>query len=114
MPKQVRPEELDHIVAAVGRHPEGVGLEGLFAHPGLDPSRRTLQRRMAQLVVEGRQFAPPTTVRMPALSPPIVAAEPGLSTSVKTAGYFHPGDQAMAPSQPGCLRLTIGKDCHRV
>jgi hypothetical protein len=54
MPKQVSPEELDHIVAAVGRHPEGVGIEGLLTHTGLDLAHRTLQRRLARLVAEGR------------------------------------------------------------
>jgi hypothetical protein len=54
MPKQVSPEELDRIVAAVGRHPDGIGIEGLLAQAGLNLTHRTLQRRLSQLIAAGR------------------------------------------------------------
>lgn len=56
MPKQVSAEELDRILQAVGQHPEGVGIDQLLTLMGLDLPRRTLQRRLAQLVTEQRLF----------------------------------------------------------
>ncbi len=54
MPKQVSPKELDRIVATVGRHPDGIGIEGLLTQSGLNLTHRTLQRRLSQLVAVGR------------------------------------------------------------
>ncbi|MDA8163501.1 MAG: Fic family protein [Desulfobacteraceae bacterium] len=54
MPKQIRPDELDRIVSAVGRSPEGVGVEGLLAQSSIGLGRRTLQRRLSRLVAAGR------------------------------------------------------------
>jgi hypothetical protein len=84
MPKQVSPEELDHIVATVGRHPEGVGIEGL-AHAGLDLSHRTLQRRLAQLVAEGRLVTEGEGRALRYRVAPIIAERHGLLPSL-TAG----------------------------
>jgi fido (protein-threonine AMPylation protein) len=57
VPKQVKPEELDAIVQAIGKHPEGVGIEALFEKENLGVPRRTLQRRLSQLVSDKRLVA---------------------------------------------------------
>lgn len=54
MPKVIRPEELDRIVEIIGGFPAGAGVDEILA--GMDErlSRRTLQRRLADLVSQGR------------------------------------------------------------
>lgn len=54
MPKQIQPEELDTIIRAISLHSNGTGIEGLLTQSGIGLSHRTLQRRLAQLVVSGR------------------------------------------------------------
>lgn len=54
MPKQVPAHELDQIADQIGRHPFGVGLDALAQALSEKLPRRTLQRRLAQLVREGR------------------------------------------------------------
>jgi hypothetical protein len=54
MPKLVTQTELDAVVRAVARFPEGASLEDINHALGLKLPRRTLQRRLAQLVVEQR------------------------------------------------------------
>lgn len=54
MPKLIRPEELDSIVFAISRYPGGIGIEGLLENAGLGLTHRTLQRRLSQLVADGR------------------------------------------------------------
>lgn len=54
MPKKVSSEELDRIIAAIGRYPDGIGIEGLLSQTELDLRHRTLQRRLSQLVSVGR------------------------------------------------------------
>ncbi len=50
MPKVIRADELDQLIAAIARHPEGIGIEALLAIPGMAYRRRTLQRRLARLL----------------------------------------------------------------
>lgn len=50
MSKKVSVEELDRIVQVVRSYPDGVGIEGISGHAGIDLPHRTLQRRLAQLV----------------------------------------------------------------
>lgn len=50
MPKLVPQAELDAVVKAVARFPEGASIEDISHAPLLKLPRRTLQRRMAQLV----------------------------------------------------------------
>jgi Fic family protein len=54
MPKQISALELDQVCSLIARHPEGVGVEGLLSVLGAGMSRRTLQRRLATLVLEQR------------------------------------------------------------
>lgn len=54
MPKVIREEELDLIVEIVARYPDGVELGQIIAALGQGLSRRTLQRRLANLVAQGR------------------------------------------------------------
>lgn len=56
MPKVVSTEELDQIVELIARHPESVGIDQLFNELGNIP-RRTLQRRLAALLGQGRVMA---------------------------------------------------------
>jgi Fic family protein len=54
MPKIVQPEEFDEIAKAIARLPAGAALDDIAAGIGGELSRRTLQRRLAELVAEGR------------------------------------------------------------
>ena len=54
MPKIISAKELEIIVQAIARYPEGIGIEALYASAGLGLSRRTLQRRLSKLVANGR------------------------------------------------------------
>ncbi|MDD5329784.1 MAG: Fic family protein [Sulfuricella sp.] len=54
MPKVIRPEEFDQIAEVVGQFPDGAELDDILAAMGGRPSRRTLQRRLADLVTQGR------------------------------------------------------------
>ncbi|MGH8581274.1 MAG: Fic family protein [Gammaproteobacteria bacterium] len=54
MPNIVPSDELDNFTELIARFPEGVGVDMLIAALGGKPSRRTLQRRLADLVHQGR------------------------------------------------------------
>lgn len=54
MPKVIRTEELDRIVEIIGGFPDGAELDGILAALGERLSRRTLQRRLADLIAQGR------------------------------------------------------------
>lgn len=54
MPKVIRSEEFDQIAEVVGRFPDGADLDEILVAIGDGLSRRTLQRRLADLVAEGR------------------------------------------------------------
>lgn len=54
MPKQITADELDQIVTAIVQFPEGAGIEALVKNGRIKLPRRTLQRRLAQLVKEKR------------------------------------------------------------
>src|SRR6185369_12138672 len=47
-------EELDRIAAAITSQPGGIGIEALLERLDAPLSRRTLQRRLATLVAQGR------------------------------------------------------------
>ena len=57
MPLQIPEEEIDTILEVVGRYPEGASISDLMEAPELDFARRTLTRRLRQLVDEGRLMA---------------------------------------------------------
>ena len=50
MPKVIRANEFDRLIATIARHPEGIGIEALLTLPGISYPRRTLQRRLARLL----------------------------------------------------------------
>lgn len=54
MPKQISTDEMDAILRVVGRFQSGVAITDLCNSPGVNLPRRTLQRRLARLVDEGR------------------------------------------------------------
>ena len=54
MPKQIPEAEFDAIVEAVARIPGGGSVEAIRKASGVDGARRTLQRRLAVLVAQGR------------------------------------------------------------
>lgn len=54
MPKVIRAEEFDKIAEVVGRFSDGADLDEILVAIGDGLSRRTLQRRLADLIAEGR------------------------------------------------------------
>jgi hypothetical protein len=54
MPKIIQAKEYDQITDAVGRFPDGATLDGIAATLGHELSQRTLQRRLAELIANGR------------------------------------------------------------
>ena len=54
MPKRVASSEFDVLIEILSRHPEGASIDDIARAPEIDLSRRTLQRRLATLVRDGR------------------------------------------------------------
>lgn len=54
MPKQIPQKEMDTLLEAVARFPEGVSVAHIHASLPVPVPRRTLQRRLARLVEQGR------------------------------------------------------------
>src|SRR5437763_1106125 len=54
MPKKIAAETDVCILEEIGRHAEGIGMDSLHAYVEDAISRRSLQRRLAQFVDEGR------------------------------------------------------------
>lgn len=54
MPKVIRSEELDQLAEIIGRFPDGAEIDEILAAMGEGLSRRTLQRRLADLIRQGR------------------------------------------------------------
>ena len=54
MPRVTPPQELDALAALIRAEPEGIGIEALSHRLGGSPQLRTLQRRLAVLVAQGR------------------------------------------------------------
>ena len=54
MPKQVESSEFDVLIEILGRRPEGASIDDIARASEIDLSRRTLQRRLATLVKDGR------------------------------------------------------------
>ena len=54
MPKSILPQELDQLVELISLHHEGVGIDALLQATGDNMPRRTLQRRLALLIEQGR------------------------------------------------------------
>jgi Fic family protein len=54
MPRLTAAQELDDLVALVAAAPDGIGIDGLLQAKGISLQRRSLQRRLASLVAQGR------------------------------------------------------------
>jgi hypothetical protein len=54
MPKRIKPDDYKDILDAVRQHPEGASFEMIQASLGDGTARRTLQRRLSELVQQGR------------------------------------------------------------
>ena len=54
MPKKITAETDVRILEEIGRHAEGIGMDSLHAYVEDAISRRSLQRRLARFVAEGR------------------------------------------------------------
>jgi len=54
MPRITPQRELDHLVALISEHPDGIAIDGLLQALGNSVQRRTLQRRLALLVGQKR------------------------------------------------------------
>ena len=54
MPKIISKDDFDRLIATIQRHPQGIDAEDLQAEMGGAVSRRTIQRRLSQLVAEQR------------------------------------------------------------
>ena len=54
MPKQVECSEFDVLIEILGRRPEGASIDDIARASAIDLPRRTLQRRLATLVKDGR------------------------------------------------------------
>jgi hypothetical protein len=54
MPKKITAETDVRILAEIGRHAEGIGMDTLHAYVEDAISRRSMQRRLALFVAEGR------------------------------------------------------------
>lgn len=57
MPKTVRPDQLDQVIAEIRKHPNGIGMEALHGELNGSPPLRTLQRRLSELVQLGQVLA---------------------------------------------------------
>jgi ribosomal protein L17 len=57
MPKVISSEELDRLFDIISSHPEGLGIEAIIPEWGASLSRRSMQRRLAQLIEQGRIVA---------------------------------------------------------
>ena len=54
MPRLTTPQELAHLVARIAATPDGLGIEEFLQAQDNTLQRRSLQRRLASLVAQGR------------------------------------------------------------
>lgn len=54
MPKEISQDEFDELVEILARYPDGVSLQEILNTPSIQTHRRSLQRRIALLVKQGR------------------------------------------------------------
>lgn len=101
MPKKL-PDDLNaRIRTEIARHPEGAGVDGLHAALATAASRRTLQRRLAELVEAQAIFS---SGKGPGLRyRPAVAVVPGLHEPVSAA--YAPGVGALSAVSPAAEEI---------
>ena len=54
MPRLTTPQALDRLLELIAHYPDGIGIDALLQAHGNPLQRRTLQRRLAKLVAQGR------------------------------------------------------------
>lgn len=91
MPKVIRAEELDQLVEVIGRFPNGAELDELLAALGHGFSRRTLQRRLADLVAQeritGRRERKSFKYRLLPITGSLDVTLPGIQTEARVEVY---------------------------
>jgi len=119
VPKPIPPEDLAAVQAIVAQHPEGVGIEALQKTLAATP-RRSLQRRLAELIKQGRvvpegrgrairyRVAPPTAqVVRPEGIPPVT--QPGIAVVENYVPLSAAGAEVRALVQrPISARTPVG------
>lgn len=127
MPLPIPSEELVQLMRIVERHPNGVSVGELLATPGLPIKKRTLQRRLDQLVGEGKLLpVGQGRARRYVTAPTLTPATPAKQTSYRDhdPGRFSsrlqesPNDHAWLSDgareiraiiqQPRALRTPVG------
>lgn len=91
MPRVIRAEELDQIVEIIGRFPNGAELDEVLAALGHEFSRRTLQRRLADLIakerVTGGREQKSFKYRLAPISGALAVALPGVQVEARGEVY---------------------------
>jgi hypothetical protein len=118
MPKTIDPNELTRLRDLVGRFADGVSIEPLLRAVRRKLSRRTLQRRLAQLVADkqlemrgaGRHITYHVPVR--GASPTAHLGELTLAATAEIYVPLHPESEALKLQvrQPIALRKPVGYD----
>src|SRR5829696_2572657 len=94
VPKLLPVELTQQILAEVARHPEGIGVEPLAKALADRLSRRTLQRRLIHLVVDGR----------------LIAAGATKARIYKLAPGVNVASEAPEPELPPTQQLTLSRE----
>lgn len=118
MPKITPQRELDHLVALISEHPDGIAIDGLLQALGNSLERRTLQRRLALLIAQKRIaklgearavryiFTPQDVRALASLQAPVATLQASGELYVPTSPQ---GDEIKAyVRQPRQLRQPVG------
>lgn len=112
MPRRPPQSELDHLVELVSGHQAGLGIEAIAQMTGHRLPRRTLQRRLASLVVQGRlrrrggarsvryEHVPPPNASAGAWGPSPSGIAGALSAREEEGQALHPMDEVYVPLSP--------------
>ena len=99
MPKVILPQELDQLASLIARSPDGADIDQLLASLPAQLSRRTLQRRIAELVAQGR-IAPIRAWRAVKYHAVQTYAAPVIAQTLQTNLMVREADDFPAPSTP--------------
>lgn len=107
MPRTPHPAPTDPIHAELGRHPDGIGVDALAAALARNVPRRTLQRRLGELVREGRVVAEgQTRARRYRLAPPPADRD--------VLAFASPADSAFEPEAAAESRIVLSEEAQRL
>jgi len=84
MPRVTPRTELERLVALLSEHPDGLGIDAIARRLDNAPLRRTLQRRLALLILISNEPQPPT--ESTAAGAGCTAAPPPASAGAACAG----------------------------